>query len=130
MPNSTASRHAQLKGFMGQFNKLVSKLLTENIPCNTFEQISVSLILWIDAFYSAGVERTYVKVALSAPVFRRGKTNLLKWIEVEGFESSLMEFAEDIDKGKCPITHHCLSDQVCRSWRVSACEDRSSTMED
>jgi len=88
-----------IRGMYGSLSQVVEKLFQENIPLHTISMIYVSLILWIDAFYSNGIERTYLKVALSSPIFCRGRTPLLKWIDIKGFESSLMEFASRIDTG-------------------------------
>lgn len=60
---------------------------------------NLTILIWFDAAFYEGRERTAVKVAIEAPFFPKGRSKLATICKMDGFESSLFNFT-DLINGK------------------------------
>jgi len=63
-------------------------------------------LVWIDAKFADGREKTHVKIAMAHKIFPYGRSNLKNYIDLLGFESEISRVVTYMDNDFDQICHN------------------------
>jgi len=82
-------------GIFGSLRGCIERILERDredlLPPVMGETLEMELVLWIDAKYSGGMEKSFLKVSLVSPIFPSFISSIERWIDVQGHESRFLQ---------------------------------------